>query len=345
MYNTIIRISKRIDGILLKGLGLMLMLIFVAGISLLSNQGQETETKDDVMVNNVDYNNCITKPRLPYQPPQSTLTTDVSIGYIDLVTDSDNIGYGKSGIPILTNPEYIDAAMAQKCLSLNADVYVVIYNNVVKVYPKNILIHHQLINDNFGDTPIVIVYSPLSDTLTAFTSENDKFDLSGRVYKGSTLIFDKKTESLWLQLTGKAIVGNRAGEKLNQVVVQYTDFEKSLTAFDNAQYLSFNTGYDVNYKSNPYANFQKSTLPYGTLDTNQYKKNPKQNGIIFVYNGKPQFVEIVEQLSEVENGDFQISYNSNLDSFEPKTLKSDIIPFTKGYYYSFKEIYENIELF
>lgn len=345
MYNTIIRISKRIDGILLKGLGLMLMLVFVAGISLLSNQGQETKIKDDVKVYNVDYNNCITKPRLPYQPPKGTLTTDVSIGYIDLVTDSDNIGYGKSGIPILTDPEFMDSEMAQKCLPLNADVYVVIYNNVVKVYPKNILIHHQLINDKFGNTSIVIVYSPLSDSLTAFTGEDDKFDLSGRVYKGSTLIFDKKTESLWLQLTGKAIVGNRAGEKLNQVVVQYTDFEKSLNAFNNAQYLSYNTGYDVNYKSNPYANFQKSTLPYGTIDTSLYKNNPKQSGIIFVYNGKPQFVEIDEQLSEVENMDYKISYNSNLDSFEPKTLKSDMIPYTTGYYYSFKEVYENIELF
>jgi hypothetical protein len=56
--------------------------------------------------------------------------------------------------------------------------------------------------------------SPSGDTLT--------FGVSGRLWNGVLVMFDRETESFWTQLDGRAIRGQRIGEKLRHVDSTFT---------------------------------------------------------------------------------------------------------------------------
>ncbi|MBP9758253.1 DUF3179 domain-containing protein [Candidatus Dojkabacteria bacterium] len=347
------KISKKIDNLLLRGLGFMLIIIFIAGITSLNratdiNVNKATDNINEG-TNTVNYRNCLKSQQLKYIPPKENLTTDIENSLIDLVSETDNTELGKAGLASLKNPQSISLADAVECISPKDEVFIVIYDDLIKIYPKALLNQHQIINDTFNETNLLITYSPLSLTTTAFLRGTDEFDISGRVYNGNTLMFDRKTESLWLQLSGKAVIGKRTGEALNKIVMQNSTFENATTSFPNAQLVSFDTGYDYDYTKDPYLNFISTSLPFGEINTSAYEIPPKDIGISFVVDENPIYYSISE-IPELKFNDksFEIIENPQLKTYEAFRLIDDkkiIIPFTYIYYYSFKEIYSNKNLY
>jgi len=64
-------------------------------------------------------------------------------------------GPAKDGIPALSAPKFVSAAKAD---FLNADDQVlgVFRNGVARAYPTRILSWHELVNDRFGDEPLLV---------------------------------------------------------------------------------------------------------------------------------------------------------------------------------------------
>lgn len=351
--NKIQKISKKIDNLLLRGLGFMIIIIFVVGIS-------SIKTASDVNISNektnttqksiqTNYKNCIFSNTTKYIPLTQNLKTNIDKSLIDIIGDTDNNELGKAGVVSLLNPKTINIDKAINCINSKDEVFIVIYDNIVKIYPKNLLNHHQLINDSFNSTNILISYSPLSNSTTAFIRNDNEFEISGRVFKGNTLMYDKKTESLWLQLTGKAVIGDKTGEKLIQIVIQNSSFINAMNSFPNAQFVSYDTGYDYNYSIDPYKNFKNTSLPFGEIDTSEYISNPKDIGLSFIIDDKPYYYSIAEiENINFNSLNFEIIKNPQLQTFEVlKKINNQkiIVPFTNVYYYSFKEIYNNKNLY
>lgn len=59
-----------------------------------------------------------------------------------------------------------------------------------------------------------------ADAATAST-----FGVSGKLWNGVLVMFDRETKSLWTQLDGRAIEGERAGERLEHVPSEFTTWE------------------------------------------------------------------------------------------------------------------------
>lgn len=90
-------------------------------------------------------------------------------------------------------------------------------------YPEHVLEHHFVVNDTLGGTPLLVVYDPLAGAPFAFRrtagDRSLRFGVSGLVYNGSSVLFDRETESLWVPMLGEAIAGPLAGTKLERVAV------------------------------------------------------------------------------------------------------------------------------
>jgi hypothetical protein len=64
-------------------------------------------------------------------------------------------GPPKDGIPALTNPKYLAASQAD-FMRDEEQVIGVNLNGVARAYPTRILSWHELVNDRFGDLPVLV---------------------------------------------------------------------------------------------------------------------------------------------------------------------------------------------
>ncbi|MFQ5947518.1 MAG: DUF3179 domain-containing (seleno)protein, partial [Acidimicrobiia bacterium] len=75
------------------------------------------------------------------------------------------------------------------------------------------------------------------------------------------VMWDNATESLWQQILGEAIVGERAGSRLQVVpssLVRWADFKQS---FRDGEVLSRDTGIGIRYDAQPYVGYSSRSGP------------------------------------------------------------------------------------
>ncbi len=101
-------------------------------------------------------------------------------------------------------------------------VIIVSLDGETRLYPHRVLDWHEIVNDVLRDHRISLSYCPLTATarvwdLGTTAAEADRFGVSGLVYNSNILAFDRATESLWTQLDGRCVYGDRAGELMTEV--------------------------------------------------------------------------------------------------------------------------------
>jgi len=69
------------------------------------------------------------------------------------------------------------------------------------------------------------------------------------------IMFDRKTESLWQQFTGEAVVGDYTGKSLKILPSQIMSFKQFREAYPIGMVLSKETGYERSYGENPYTGY------------------------------------------------------------------------------------------
>ncbi len=85
-------------------------------------------------------------------------TTEDGVRYI---VDPEKIVSGgppKDGIPAIDNPKYISLAEADGWIADNELVLTISYKGVVRVYPLQIMVWHEIVNDVIAGDPILITY-------------------------------------------------------------------------------------------------------------------------------------------------------------------------------------------
>jgi len=190
------------------------------------------------------------------------LATNTSISSIDL----DEIiggGPGKDGIPALSNPSFTSVDDAGPNITDNVNGIVVKVNSEVRYYPYNILVWHEIVNDIIQGQSIVISFCPLCGSAVVFDPTIDgevlTFGVSGKLYESNLLMYDNKTESLWSQILGEAVVGDFTEKKLELKTFQIFTFGELKVRYPDAKILSEDTGFNRDY----------SFYPYGDYDTNE----------------------------------------------------------------------------
>lgn len=170
-------------------------------------------------------------------------------------------GPPRDGIPALTDPRF-EPATAVSGMRDDERVLGLVRNGIAKAYPLSILTWHEIVNDRFGDEPIVVTYCPLCFTGMAFEAALDgrrhHFGVSGLLYNSDVLMYDRESESLWSQLLRQAVSGPHKGLQLKHVAMLNTTWGHWRARHRDTLVLSRETGHRRDYGGDPYAGYERS---------------------------------------------------------------------------------------
>lgn len=168
-------------------------------------------------------------------------------------------GPPKDGIPSIDDPKFVSISDADSWISDQEPIISVEYEGEARAYPLQILIWHEIVNDNISGDPLLVTFCPLCYSALVFErkvkGEVLEFGVSGFLRHSDMIMYDRKTETLWQQFTGKAIVGDYVGTTLNQMPSQIISFAQFRENYPDGEVLSRDTGYDRNYGANPYTGY------------------------------------------------------------------------------------------
>lgn len=161
------------------------------------------------------------------------------------------------GIPPIDEPQFVTVDEADSWLSDTEPVLVLDIDDDVRVYPVQILIWHEIVNDTVGGVPVSVTYCPLCNSAITFERTvrgvETTFGTSGSLYIANLVMYDRATESLWNQLDGRAVVGLLTGEVLPQISAPMVSWGEVRETHPDAVVLDRDrTGARRDYGRNPY---------------------------------------------------------------------------------------------
>ncbi|UUX51315.1 DUF3179 domain-containing protein [Nisaea acidiphila] len=172
-------------------------------------------------------------------------------------------GVAKDGIPALNDPQLI-APDDATYLTPGELVFGVEINGDARAYPLRIMDWHEMFNDVIGGVPVALAYCTLCGSGILFETklknrtERMIFGSSGLLYRSNKLMYDRGTNSLWNQFTGKPVVGPLTGSgielKVRPVVI--STWAEWLRRHTETKVLSLDTGYERDYRpGRPYGQY------------------------------------------------------------------------------------------
>lgn len=84
-----------------------------------------------------------------------------------------------------------------------------------RAWPFDLLIHSSPVNDEFGQTPVVVFFNESSNTANVFRRNVDGQPLTFVSRSGK--LFDEQTQSVWNDITGAAESGPLEGSRLKRL--------------------------------------------------------------------------------------------------------------------------------
>ncbi len=123
-------------------------------------------------------------------------------------------GVSLAGIPALDDPPRVAGSEA-RYLRRNEQVFGIVIGDEAHAYPLRILSWHELVNDHLGGEPITLSFCTLCGSGIFYSTRMPNgselaFDTSGLLYRSNKLMVDRRTLTLWSNLTGAAVVGRLA---------------------------------------------------------------------------------------------------------------------------------------
>jgi hypothetical protein len=165
-------------------------------------------------------------------------------------------GPPKDGIPAIDRPKFDSVSEADRWLGDREPIVVFERDGEVRGYPWQVLIWHEIVNDEVGGLPVSITYCPLCNTAIAFDRRVDSmlldFGTTGKLRHSDLVMYDRQTETWWQQATGEAIIGELTGTVLTFLsapTVSWSDFKRE---YPDAKVLNRDTGHRRPYGTSPY---------------------------------------------------------------------------------------------
>jgi Protein of unknown function (DUF3179) len=168
-------------------------------------------------------------------------------------------GPGKDGIPAVDEPMFVSVEKAAEWLADREPVIELELEGAARAYPLQILVWHEIVNDEVAGTPVVVTFCPLCNTAVVFDRRLDgrvlDFGTTGNLRHSDLVMYDRQTESWWQQFGGEAVVGELAGEELEHLPARIVAWEDFAGRHPDGEVLSQDTGFGRDYGRNPYAGY------------------------------------------------------------------------------------------
>lgn len=160
----------------------------------------------------------------------------------------------KDGIPALVNPTLVAPDEAEY-ITPDELVFGVEICGAARAYRLRMMDWHEMFNDMIGGVPVALAYCTLCDSGILFETAvagHDKpfeFGSSGFPYRSNKLMFDRQTDTLRNQFTGKPAAGPLVESDIALKVrpVAINSWAKWLARHPDTTVLSIETGFDRDY--------------------------------------------------------------------------------------------------
>ena len=206
----------------------------------------------------------------------------VTANGIKYIIDPDKIisgGPPKDGIPSIDDPKFVSVEEADQWIQDNELVLALVYKDVKRVYPLQIMVWHEVVNDNIAGDPILITYCPLCGSGIAYErkieGETVEFGTSGKLFNSNLVMYDRKTDTYWQQIDGKAIVGELTGMELKEISVDTVVWRDWKKAHPDSEVLSQDTGFNRAYGRDPYGSYYEDSFLIFPVEGRDDRVHPK----------------------------------------------------------------------
>lgn len=170
--------------------------------------------------------------------PEAVLAAEKLPQYLDETNQYDlNEIQGtpnKNMFPDIQSPKFLSVGEENK-LSNSDTVASFHIGSDYRAYPLKYILFHHLVNDKFDEKPVLISYCGICNSAAAYNPiVNGKtlfFGVLGVLLKNDMVMYDRNTDSWWIQITGEAISGKLKGNKLTLLpgmeLIKFSDFKKA----------------------------------------------------------------------------------------------------------------------
>lgn len=227
------------------------------------------------------------------EKPPSALDDPTNPDFPEPLIDLDDLlpgGPPPDGIPSIDYPLFEPVSEAN-WLEDDEPVLSLTIDGRTKAYPIRIMTWHEIVNDRLAGVPVAVTYCPLCNSGVAFertiAGETTTFKVSGKLYADNLVMYDRLTESLWPQLTGRASVGALTGTQLKSIPVGAVGWRQFREEHPDARVLSRSTGHDREYVTNPYVGYDdQDSEPLFALPNDPDTRLPLKARVVGVGEGK-----------------------------------------------------------
>jgi hypothetical protein len=266
----------------------------------------------------------------------------------------------QGAIPSIHRPTFESVAAADQYLNDGGEGLDVEVGGERRFYPYQIMVWHEAVNDAFGDTPVLVSYSPLTGTGMAFDRRADGteliFSVSGELWNNGTVFTDEQTGSKWIQLSGLAARGERSGELLAPIPARVMTWSAWKKAYPRGKVLSRETGVTRDYTRNPYGNYAETPtvlFPLNRYDARLEAKTPVYAvGIEGTWTAYPE--ESLRRIGAVREAiggvSAEIVFDEDVGAAYAYRLDADgergeELAITRGYWFAFAAAYPGIGVY
>ncbi|MFZ5820172.1 MAG: DUF3179 domain-containing (seleno)protein [Chloroflexota bacterium] len=215
-------------------LSLLVFVPLLAACAAPSGKDPVTKTKNGSLTLTPEAATTEPPTLLPVESPpggaENEFSTDFSkhsVPYAEILSG----GPPKDGIPAIDNPKFQSIHDADEWLEDREPVVFLEVAGEARAYPIQILMWHEIVNDNVNGKPLAISFCPLCNTAIAFErtvrGQTLDFGTTGRLRFSNLIMYDRQTETWWQQASGDAIAGEFTGTQLAYypaAIISWADF-------------------------------------------------------------------------------------------------------------------------
>lgn len=255
----------------------------------------------------------------------------------------------KDGIPPIDEPKFEPVSVADQYLDDKGYGLVVMINGKQRFYPYQILVWHEVVNDVFGRTPLLITYCSLCFSGSAYERTVNgvvvDFGVSGKLINNYPVLYNKQTNELLISPFESQL------KPVLTLVTTWTNFKKN---FPNGQVLSRDTGFVRDYTADPYKNYDTNNAVLFPI-SHQDGRLPVKTIVFGYVNGQTQkaypldLIKTVKLVNDVVgNEEVEIFWDEELETVRGSTKqngKEEPIILRSSHWFSWATLYPNTELF
>ncbi|MHA1977174.1 MAG: DUF3179 domain-containing protein [Candidatus Hodarchaeales archaeon] len=185
----------------------------------------------------------------------------------DCLVPCDDIvggGPGPDGIPAVENPTFQEIAEFESGYSGDLEnLYVlgVVIDGEARAYPRDMLNWHEIVNDEFNDEHVCVTFCPLTGTGILYDTSSiggSTLGTSGKLYENNLVFYDRDSGSLWSQMLGVSLKGEKISERIPIQPITETTWQAWKTLHPDTVILNRDSGKYTEeiYNTNPYPGYR-----------------------------------------------------------------------------------------